>query len=110
MNKSKRIIALLCLMVVIGTLGGYQVGSEEKKDAFDKMLFLIQSDRNLVITNGIEILESLKANNKEVAINEIHLSVKSYLSKEGVYLPTIEKAREYQQKYCVDACLGVTNK
>ena len=94
-------------MVFVSAWAGYQAGNAEKKEIYDNLMFLMHSDKNLEAVTGIKTLESLKANNKDITINEVQMRVKFFLTNEGVQPSTIDRAKKYQQKHCTEACLGV---
>ena len=94
-------------MSVLGIYAGYEVGSKEKEQIYETMNFLIKSDKDLEATQNLKALEGLREGKVDQIINFMEARVKSSLQSDGIKDVTLSRAKEYQQRYCKNECLGI---
>jgi hypothetical protein len=107
MNTHKAANVVLGFMVILGISAGYWLGASRARFTYENMKFLLDSDRNLELVQNLKALEGLREDKIEITIRFMEVRVESALRHEGIEAATIERAREYQRKYCKTLCLGI---
>ena len=109
MNKERVAIIVLMVTSIFGVYAGYEIGAKDKRLTYDTMNFMLQSDRDLETLQNIKVLEGLQAKRIDEIIKFTEVGVKGSIKRDGIKESTIQRAREYQHKFCKDECLGVSN-
>lgn len=94
-------------MAILGTFAGYILGSSNNQQLYDAGNVILHSERDLEAAQNIKTLIGLRENRLDETIKFLQVRVDSALKMEGIKESTFSQAREYQQKYCKDSCLGL---
>jgi hypothetical protein len=97
----------LGFMVALAVPAGYLLGSRNAQSVHETMSFLLKSDKNLEVIQNLKALDALKQNRIEETVLFMQTRVAGALKHEGIEPASIERAREYQRKYCQTTCLDV---
>ncbi len=107
MNRHKLINVVLGFTVILGIYIGYWLGGSKTQSVFDNLVFLLNTEKNVEAVQNIKALNGLRENQVKETINFMQVHVEATLKSEGIDEKTLAQAREYQRKYCENACLGV---
>lgn len=125
MNKRNLISAtLIIFMSIVSMVFGYWLGEKDKRRIAMSHIGLvdfIQEQGFRDTSTDLNILQALREGNNDIAYKVLTLKVKSGLTYfvvddflgENIRPPVkpskklLERASEYQSKYCSDKCLGI---
>ena len=107
MKRDTIIHIFLSILICGSTWIGYELGSSEKKEVFDTMTLLLESERNLEVIQNIKALEGLKEGSLDITVYFLQARVKAALKTDGIEETTAAKAKNFQKQYCDDPCLGI---
>jgi len=107
MNKDRLVIIILCIVSVAGPYLVHQRGIEKAEYIHSSMNEILNSERDVEAIQNIKALEGLREKDIDITTKFMQVRVESALQYEGIKESTLNRAREYQKRYCSDACLGV---
>lgn len=107
MDPHKALNVAFGLMIIAGIVAGYWLGVSQEHSSVVTMVSLFHSEKNVETVLYIKVLEGLRESQIEDTIQFLQAGVKGALKYDRIEAATLDRAREYQRKYCKTPCLGI---
>ena len=107
MTKEMIIHVFSGFLVSVALVAGYLLGNSGTQSELDTVFFLLHSEQDLSAVMNLKAMEALREGRQEEALRFIETWVAAQLENEGVRPETLERAGDYQRKYCKGTCLDI---